>query len=295
VRRSLFIGSGLAAAAAAAMPKHAGARTLEQRIRRIISDDPPGVFGVLARTMSPGASLYAINAHDEFPSASTIKVLVMTTAFYEEERKPGVLRERVAYDSSRLICGSEFMQNVADGARLTVAQLLVPMILVSDNTAANLLIEHFGVDRINGVGKMAGMLDTDLDRPFVDCSVQVKHERNVTTPYDMANLLYLIETGAREGMATIVNPEHCRQMIELMLRQQDRDKIPAGLPSGIAVADKDGELDGTRNDAAIVEPFGDSPFILSVYTKGIDDYDACLETIRRIARVTYESVVGSNL
>ncbi len=295
MKRASFIGGALAAAGAVALPKRGAAEPLAERIRRIISSDPPGVFGVLARTMAPGPALYAINAYDEFPSASTIKVLVMTTAFYEEERKPGALAERITFDRNALICGSEYMQGVADGARLTVAELMAPMILVSDNTAANMLIEHFGVHRINAVGREAGMFDTHLDRPFVDCAVQVKRERNVTTPYDMANLLYQIESGAREGMATIVNPEHCRRMIALMLRQQDRDKIPAGLPVGVAVADKDGEVDGTRDDAAIVEPFGDSPFILSICTKGIDDYDTCLEVIRRIARATYESVAGSNL
>ena len=208
MRRALFIGGGLAAAAVVALPKHVAAEPLGERVRRIISNDPPGLFGVLARTLAPGPALYAIDAYDEFPAASTIKVLVMTTAFYEEERKPGVLRERIAFDSSTLICGSEYMQNVADGARLSVAQLMAPMILVSDNTAANMLIEHFGVERINAVGREAGMLRTRLDRPFVDCSVQVKHERNVTTPYDMATLLYQIESGARESVATIVNPEH---------------------------------------------------------------------------------------
>jgi beta-lactamase class A len=295
VRRGPFIAGGIAAIAATAMPSYTGAEPLAERIRRIVSSDPPGTFGVFARTMAAGPPLYAIDAHDSFPSASTIKVLVMTTAFYEEERKPGALSERVAFDKSTLICGSEYMQNVADGSRITVAQLLVPMILVSDNTAANMLIEHFGVERINEVGREAGMLHTNLDRPFVDCAVQVKRERNVTTPFDMANLLYQIETGARESVATIVNPDHCRRMIDLMLRQQDRDKIPAGLPRYVAVADKDGEVDGTRNDAAIVDPFGDSPFILTVYTKGITDYGACLETIRRIAHATYESVAGSNL
>jgi beta-lactamase class A len=295
VRRSAFIGTGLCALAASAVPKRAGAVALRRRILEIISEDPPGVFGVIARTMAAGQPLYAIHAFDRFPCASTIKVLVMTTAFYAEERRPGALRERITFHQSSLIGGSDYMQNVPDGTRMTVAQLMEPMILVSDNTAANLLIRHFGTALINQVGRRAGMLDTLLARTFVDYFVHVEHELNRTTPYDMARLLYLIERGSREDVRTIVNPEHCREMIALMLRQQDRDKIAAGLPAGVAVADKDGEIDGTRNDVAIVEPFGDSPFILSVFTKGIDDYDRCLETIHRVARSTYDAIAGSNL
>lgn len=295
MRRVVFIGTGLSALGAVAIPHRAGAVAAGRRVAEILSEDPPGIFGVTARTMAAGPALYAIKAFNRFPCASTIKVLVMTTAFYAEERWPGALRERITFDESDLIGGSDFMQNVSNGTRMTVAQVMEPMILVSDNTAANLLIRHFGTALINQVGRRAGMLDTLLARTFVDYAVHVEHELNRTTPYDMAHLLYLIERGAREDVRTIVTPRHCRQMIGLMLRQQDRDKIPAGLPPGVAVADKDGEIDGTRNDVAIVDPFGDSPFVLSIFSKGIDDYARCLETIHRVTRTTYEAVAGSNL
>lgn len=293
MKRGAFLVSTLATAAAITLPRSIRAQSLEETVRDIMASGD-GEFGVFARTMAAGPALFAINAYDSFPCASTIKVLVMTTAFYEAERKPGVLRERIRFDSSRLIGGSDYMSTVADGTRMTVAQLMVPMIMVSDNTAANMLIEHFGVDLINMVGAQAGMLNTRLDRPFIDTPYHIR-DLNVTTPYDMGTLLYQIEYAAREGVPTIVSPEHCRRMVHLMLEQHDRDKIPAGLPPGVACADKDGEVDGTRDDAAIVEPFGDSPFVLSIYTKNVDDYTACLHAIRSIARVTYESVAGSGL
>ena len=293
MRRGPFIGGALGVAAAAMAPVRLGAQSLEDRIDDILARGS-GTFGVFARTMAPGPALYAVNAYESFPCASTIKVLVMTTAFYADERKPGVLAERIRFDRSQLIGGSDDMQNVPDGTSLTVGDLIRPMIMVSDNTAANMLIEHFGVDFINEVGGEAGMLNTRLARPFIDVPWRVQDEPNVTTAYDMGTLLYQIEYGAREAAKTIVTPAHCRRMIALMLHQQDRDKIPAGLP-GVPVADKDGEIDGSRNDAGIVEPFGDSPFILSIYTKNVDDYDGCLETIRSIARATYESVAGSDM
>jgi beta-lactamase class A len=100
-------------------------------------------------------------------------------------------------------------------------------------------------------------------------------------------LLYLIERGAREDVHTIVSPSHCRTMIEIMLGQTDRDGIPAGLPPRISVANKTGELDGTRNDIAIVEPFGDSPFVLAIMTKDAYDYAASYDAIHAVTRATY--------
>lgn len=294
MRRSQFVLASLGTLGAGLVPWRGRAQSLEDRVEDLVAS-ADGTFGVFARTMAPGPALYAVNAYDTFPCASTIKVLVMTTAFYAQERKPGVLRERITFDRSMLIGGSDVMQNVPDGRRVRVWVFIVPMIMVSDNTAANMLIEHFGVDLIDSVGAQAGMLNTHLARPFIDTPYPVTDEPNVTTPYDMGTLLYQIEYAAREAVPTIVSPDHCRRMIWLMLRQHDRDKIPAGLPGRVPVADKDGEIDGTRNDAGIVEPFGDSPFVLSVYTKDVTDYEGCLTAIRRIARATYDSVVGTDL
>ena len=292
MKRSAFIGTTLAAAAA--IPLRAPAREIEARVRTIATTFP-GTIGIFARTMAPGPALCEIRAFEQFPSASTIKALVMTTAFCMEEQRPGVMQDRITYDRRRLIGGSDYMQFVPDGSKLTVHQLILPMIQLSDNTAANLLIGHFGTHLINAIGVKAGMHGTHLARQFVDYSVTVKHERNVTTPYDMARLLYLIEEGAREDIKTIVSPENCRTMVRILLGQTDRDKIPAGLPAGTPVANKTGEIDGTRDDIAIVEPFGDSPFILSIYSKDVNDYIGCLAAIRSIARITYDSVAGTDL
>jgi beta-lactamase class A len=83
-------------------------------------------------------------------------------------------------------------------------------------------------------------------------------------------------------------------MIDIMLKQTDRDKIPQGLPPGIPVANKTGELDGTRNDIAIVEPYGDSPYILTVYSKSVTDYTALYDAIHRYARLSYQLVGTSD-
>jgi beta-lactamase class A len=81
-------------------------------------------------------------------------------------------------------------------------------------------------------------------------------------------------------------------MIAIMLGQEDREKIPGALPSGVAVANKTGEITGTRNDVAIVQPYGDAPFILAIMTKGITDYDAALAAIHDITRAVFRAVVS---
>ena len=277
--------------AAVLAPATLAQTSLQEKIAAV-ARTMPGNIGIYARTMGDGAPFVAYAARERFPTASTMKLLVMATAFRAEELYPGALDRRIVFRESELIGGSDYMDQVADGARLSVRELIHPMITVSDNTAANLLIEHFGFYAINAMARRAGMLRTRLARRFLDYTAIVHHNDNVSTPADMARLLYLLERGAREGVPTILTSRHCRAAIAIMLQQTDRDGIPAALPAGTHVANKTGEVEGTRNDVAIVEPFGDSPFVLAIMTSDAYDYAAAYRAIHRMTRLAYAAVAG---
>jgi beta-lactamase class A len=280
------------AGAALAAPRALGATSLSAKVRAI-ARDMPGKIGIYARTLGPGPELVAYNSSRRFPTASVIKVLIMVTAYAMEEIKPGTLSAKITFHDRDLIGGSDFMDQADSGQRFTVRELIVPMIQVSDNTAANLLISHFGVPTINGVGKSVGMVRTRLARQFLDYSAMVHHNDNVSTPTDMGRLFYLIERGAREGVRTVASPEHCARMVAIMLGQTDRDGIPAALPRGTPVANKTGAIVGTLNDIAIVAPYGDSPFILAIMTADASDFGAAYAAIHSVTRATYAATKGS--
>ncbi len=282
MNRRLFLAAG---GAFCALPSFVDALPYAQV--EAIAHGVPGVVGAYCRTLAPGPPVFAFNEHLVFPTASTIKALIMVTSFVTEERHPGTLERTIVTHRSELIGGSDFMAQQPDGARLTVRELLVPMITVSDNTASNYLISFFGMPAINAVGARLGMHHTKLARHFLDFEAIVHHNDNVTTPTDMSRLLFALAHGAREEVRTIVSPAHCRTMIDIMLRQTDRNKIPAGLPSGVPIANKTGEIDGSRNDIAIVEPFGDSPYILTIYSKWVTDYTPLYTAIHRLARLSF--------
>lgn len=279
--------------AATLAPHPAQADRLDDTLQFSISQIP-GTVGVFARTMAPGPPLFAYNAEESFPAASTIKMLIMLTAFVAEEHSPGTLQERVLIHRSDLVGGSPFLAGAGGGERYTVAQLLLPMIQLSDNSASNALISHFGFDRINAVAQRAGLKQTHLKRHFLDYSAIVKHHENVTTAGDMGKLLFDLERGSREELTTVAKPQSCRRMIRIMLGQTDRDKIPAGLPRGVPVANKTGEVDGVRNDVAIVDPFGDSPFVLTVYTKNLGNYAGAIRGINHISNAVYRKIANTN-
>jgi beta-lactamase class A len=291
VKRGAFVAG---VTAAALWPKRASAQSFDDLLRGAIGRIPATV-GVYARTMAPGAPIAAYNADLSFPSASTIKVLIMLTAFRLAERDPSVMSKVITFRGADFIGGSDFLAHASNGERFTVHELIVPMIQVSDNTAANILITHFGFDAINATAHHAGMKHTQLRRHFLDTPAILKHHDNRTTPQDMANLLFQIERGTREAIRTVASPESCHAMIQIMLGQTDRDKIPAGIPHGVAVANKTGELTGTRADIAIVDPFGNSPYVLAVYTMKLNDWSGGAYGIADISRVVYHHVAGTML
>ena len=292
MKRALFLGG---AAAICLWPRTGSAASLEAAVATA-ARDLPGTLGVCARALGSPHPLVAYRASDIFPTASVIKVLIMATAFAMDEATGGILSHELVFDRrSELIGGSDFMTNQPDGARFTVRQLIVPMIQLSDNTAANMLIGYLGRQAINTVGKTAGMKHTHLGRQFLDSGAVLHHHDNVTTPSDMARLLYVIESGAHEAVPTIASAAHCRTMVHIMLGQTDREKIPAALPPGTQIANKTGELTGTRNDVAIVNPFGNAPLVLAILTKDATDYAASNAAIHAVARAVYASALGSTV
>ena len=290
MQRRSFILSTIAATLAPAMARGA---TLEDALRLSIAQIP-GTVGVYARTMENGAPLYAYNADEQFPAASTIKMIIMLAAFLAEEERPGAMHAPVRIRRADLVGGSPFLASAGGGETYTVAQLIKPMIQLSDNSASNALISHFGFGRINDAAQSAGMTRTQLKRHFLDYSAIVLHHENLTTAHDMGSLLYQLERGSRESLRTCAAPESCRKMIAIMLGQTDRDKIPRGLPAGVPVANKTGEVDGVRNDAAIVDPFGDSPFVLTVYTKNLANYAGAVRGINGVSSAIYKRVANTN-
>jgi beta-lactamase class A len=245
----------------------------------------PGVTAVVARTLAPGPSAIAIRANERFAAASVIKLGIMATVYRAYDAGTASPSDEVRTRSEDLIGGSDVLAGTQPGRLWRLDTLVDAMIRVSDNAAANTLITTFGMETINATMRRAGMTRSHLGRHFADVVPAWKRSENVVTAGDVATLLFAIERGSREGITTIASPQSCRAMIDVMLRNDDDTKIVRGLPRGTPCAHKTGEIDGVRNDAAIVDPFGDDPFILVVLTRDLTNTNAGNAGIGTIARI----------
>ena len=244
----------------------------------------PGTAGIVARTLDGTPPVLAIRASERFAAASVIKIAIMLTVYRAYDAGTAAPNLTLRTRASDLVGGSEVLSGSAPGKAWTIDSLVRAMIRVSDNAAANTLITFLSMEAINTTMLAAGMSRSHLGRHFADIVPAWRISENVITPADIATLLYAIERGAREGVATVASAASCRAMVDVLLSNDDGSKIVAGLPNGTPCAHKTGEITGVRNDAAIVDPFGENPYVLVVLMSGLRDEGAGDAGIARVTR-----------
>jgi beta-lactamase class A len=253
---------------------------LEARVKALASAFP-GEMGVFAKNLATGDTL-AINADTRFPTASVIKLAVLVEAFQQIAEGRLKLDARVIMrDSDKVGIGdSGTLNELHDGIELTVSDLLNLMIVVSDNTATNLMVARLGTPAVNARMEHYGLRNTKIFRPTFrdghpDCCPELEREfgLGMSTPREMATLMELIATGRA------VDANASKHMFDILSRQQDLTMIPRRLPADAraAVANKtgtdaekqagaSGEKGHIHNDVAIVKT-AKSTYVLAIFTR----------------------------
>lgn len=239
--------------------------------------DFDGVAGLAARNLLTGEEI-VLNGDARFPTASAIKTAVMLEAYHQAAAGRLALDAPVTLRDVDKVGGSGVLNGMSDGVSLPVRDLIHLMMVVSDNTATNLLVRRLGTRNIDDRLARYGLKQTKLFRPtFRDGKADVFPELEkefglgMSTPREMAALMALIADGKA------VSGEASAAMLETLSRQQDRGMIPRLLPGRVQVANKTGTDsektldDGGRRgairvDAAIVTGPG-VRYVIAVFTR----------------------------
>jgi beta-lactamase class A len=156
------------------------------------------------------------------------------------------------------------------------------MITVSSNFAANLLIEKLGVDNIRRTVTSLGADGMQVLRGVEDQKAFDKGLNNTTT----ARALLVMLQRLAQGRA--VDREADAEMVRVLARQKvSPDAIPAGVPTGVVVAHKTGNITRIHHDAALV--YAQRPYVLVVLVRGIDDLQKSTALIAALSKAIYES------
>lgn len=168
-----------------------------------------------------------------------------------------------------------------EGHDVSLTRLARLMIARSSNLATNLLIMLLGADRINATAHQLGADSMLVLRGVEDGKAYERGLNNTTTARDLARLLDAIAHGEAASAA------QTRAMLDHLLAQEFNDGIPAGLPPGVRVAHKTGEITALAHDAAIVYPPGRAPYVLVVLTKGYPTRADADRVISELSAIVY--------
>jgi beta-lactamase class A len=261
---------------------------VEHRIQAASGADVAVAF----RTLDGGDELL-IQPDVVFHAASTMKVPVMIELYRQARAGRLRLDEQIPVlnEFHSIVDRTPYSLSVGDdsdaevykqvGGKMTYRQLCEAMITVSSNLAANVLIERLGPRNIQATTDTLGATGMHVLRGVEDQKAFDKGLNNTTTARALMTLMEKIAHG------DAVDKSASAEMVAVLKRQTFHDRIPAGLPPGMPVAHKTGEITKIQHDAAIV--FAPRPFVLVVLVRGLDDTKVSAALTADIARLVYDS------
>jgi len=253
-------------AALAAQPLDAAVR---ERVRGF-----PGTVTLYAKNLDTGAA-FGLRETEPVRTASTIKLPVMLAVFDAVARGQAKWADMLTVTAQDKVSGSGVIgSEFSEGVQLPLPDVVHLMIVLSDNSATNMLIERFTADAVNAYLDKLGIKTTRLMRKIMGrggdpkpsaagkLPENQKYGLGMSTPQDMVAILERLEKGSLEGSG---------EMIAILKRQQDNTGMRRYL-SAYPVANKTGALDALRADVGIVYSKA-GRIAMAIYVDGIPKVD----------------------
>ena len=250
-----------------------------------------GVVGVSAKHLETDKRV-SHNADTVFFTASTLKVPLLVELYRQVDAGIIDVYQRIDLTDALRVLGSGVLKELTSGLQPTIHDLAMLMIIISDNTATDILYNRVGGDNINNTMRQLGLNHTHipmtcrellysitgLDTKNLAHTYQLASDRlkkrefvlegdgfsedksDVSSPNDMCRLLELIYDG------DILSPQSREAVLDILKRQQLSTVIPHALPAGTVVAHKTGSYHTVRCDVGIVfSPTG--PYTVAIMAK----------------------------
>jgi len=278
------------------------------------------VLGVAVKHLGTGEEV-GFNGEELFPTASVFKVPVIVELYRQAEAGGLNLDSKLVLKDSLKVPGSGILKELSEGLEVTVRDLSRLMMILSDNTATDMIVERVGKENVNATMRRLGLNKTlvvadcrdllfDLvgenslpdEEKTLDRYLQLAKagankgswslgtERNdVSTPLEMNKLLEFIVEGQAAGRAG------CDAILATMEKCQTGEyRVPKYLPAEkVKMNRKTGSLPGIRNDVGVITVLATGErYCISCFSKGAQDVYAAEEAIARVSRSVYQYFTG---
>jgi beta-lactamase class A len=238
--------------AAAQQQQQQQQQTLDERVNAAIADFKGKVW-IYAKNLDSG-KIYSLRGDERVRTASTIKLPIMVEAYFQVAERKLNWADEITLTRQSKQGGSGILGEFSDGSKLDWRTAKNLMIVVSDNTATNLILDKVTTDAVNARMEKLGLSDTRSlrkiggggDARIADEGVNRLFGIGVSSPRDMVKLLEMLEFGQ------VISKEASKDMMDTLRRQQYKDGLGRNAFDTIPVASKSGSLDRLRSDVGIV-------------------------------------------
>jgi len=220
-----------------------------------------GTVSLYAKNLDTGETV-GIRPSDPVRTASTIKLPILTAVFDHVAAGKAKWSEPLTVTPQDKVSGSGIIgTEFSDGVQLPLRDVAHLMIVLSDNSATNMILERFTADAVNAYLDKIGIKTTRSMRKVRGDGTQLKaaegwsaagklpenqkYGLGKSSPLDMVTILEKLERGE------IVSPEASKEIIAILKRCQDSAGVRRKLP-GVSIANKTGALDALRSEVALV-------------------------------------------
>jgi beta-lactamase class A len=250
---------------------------LKAKVVNLVAQQKDTKAGVMLLDLDTNAYV-DINASEVFPAASTIKFPILVAFFQDADAGKLQLSETLTMKKEEVAAESGDMQYQPVGTTFSAIEVATQMMVISDNTATNMLIDRLGgMTALNQRFKDWGLSATLLANPLPDVKAT-----NTTSPKDLATLMSQVQNGKLMSMKSR------DRLLEIMRRIENDTLLPQGLEKGATIAHKTGTLSGLLADIGLIDTPSGKRYLASVLVKRPRNDAGAEKLVQQISRLAYQ-------
>ncbi len=259
---------------------------LEKQVKTLLGQ-AEGVWSVIVEDLNIKQG-FSIRGDKQYNAASIIKLPILAAAFSKIDQGEMTLDQKITLSQQDLVGGSGVLQHLSPGLEISVHDLLVLMIIQSDNTATNMIIDLVGESTIQQVMQQLGMENSGFYNRLMIIPAE-RESSNLVTAEDVAKLLKAFVLGH------FISYDSCKRMIKIMKQQQihyltayfpDPDTDVIGSAPSWSFASKTGNVTGVYHDTGILY-VGKRACIVSVLSEQVKQ-EAAMQTYHQLGKMLHQ-------
>jgi beta-lactamase class A len=236
-----------------------------------------GVIGYAIVDLRSGQTVAARLEREPFPTASAIKIPILYELLKRADEGALSLDAAAPLARAQVVGGSGVLQHLTTPS-LSLRDHAALMMILSDNTATNVVIDAVGMAQVVARMQTLGLNDVLLRRKMMDDAAVRRGDENVASPASLLKVTELLWKG--EGLST-ARRDVGREILRLV-----PGAIRSAVPNRVVVYSKTGSLAGVRAETAIVD-LADAPFGLAVMSTYLKEDAAGSRAIGEIAAAAF--------